>query len=67
MAPKTEKVSLDQFLSVIKQSHDSALPADGSPVGCCQVQNNQTGGVFKIPTDAATCQSLGGVFTPGPC
>jgi hypothetical protein len=66
-APKTEKVSLDHFLSVVKNSHVTALAATGNPVGCCQVQNTQTGGVFQIPTDAATCQPIGGVFTPGPC
>jgi hypothetical protein len=67
VAPKTEKVSLEHFLSVVKNSHDNALASTGSPTGCCQVQNTQTGGVFQIPTDSATCQSIGGVFTPAPC
>jgi hypothetical protein len=68
VAPKSEKVSLEHWLSHVKSSHDDALASSGaSPSGCCQVQNQQTGGVFQIPTDAATCQSIGGVFTPGPC
>lgn len=67
IAPKTEKVSLEHFLSVVKNSHLTALATAGNPSGCCQVQNTATGGVFQIPTDAATCQSIGGVFTPGPC
>jgi hypothetical protein len=64
---KTEKVSLEHWLGAIKSSHEQALAAAVSPSGCCQVQNQQTGGVFKIPTDAATCQAMGGVFTAGPC
>jgi hypothetical protein len=67
MKPEATQVSLDQFLGAVKKSHDDALAANGSPVGCCQVQNTQTGGVFQIPTDATTCQSIGGVFIPGPC
>lgn len=66
-APAIQKVSINQWLSAIKSCHISALEAKATPSGCCQVQNQMTGGVFQIPTDAATCQAIGGVFTPGPC
>jgi hypothetical protein len=66
-APKIENIELHQWLGVIKNNHETALAAAATPSGCCQVQNQQTGGVFQIPTDAATCQSIGGVFIPGPC
>jgi hypothetical protein len=66
-SPKIEKIELHQWLGVIKDTHETALAAAATPSGCCQVQNQQTGGVFQIPTDAATCQSIGGVFIPGPC
>jgi len=67
MAQETQHISLDHWLGLIKQSHEGALAAAASPAGCCQVQNPQTGGVFRIPTDAGTCQAMGGTFTPGPC
>jgi hypothetical protein len=65
--PKIEQMHLENWLDTIKKSHETALAAAATPSGCCQVQNQQTGGVFQIPTDAATCQSIGGVFIPGPC
>ena len=67
VSPKIEKVDLERWMSTVKSGHEIALAATGTPSGCCQVQNQQTGGVFQIPTDAATCQSIGGVFIPGPC
>lgn len=67
MAPDIQKVTLDHWLKTIKSSHTMALASSPTPSGCCQVQNQQTGGVFQIPTDFATCQAIGGVFTPGPC
>jgi hypothetical protein len=69
VSPKIEKVDLETWMSTIKSGHENALAATAAatPVGCCQVQNQQTGGVFQIATDAATCQSIGGVFVPGPC
>ena len=66
-SPKIEKIELHQWLSALKNNHKTALADAATPSGCCQVQNQQTGGVFQIPTDAATCQSIGGVFIPGPC
>jgi hypothetical protein len=66
-APKKEKVGLETWLSTIQTNHENALTLTGTPSGCCQVQNQQTGGVYQIPTDASTCQAIGGVFTPGPC
>ena len=71
MVKKTvQKISLEQWLDIVKSGHEEAakamIPAaDGA--GCCTVQNPQTGGVYQIPTDAATCTAIGGTFSPGPC
>jgi hypothetical protein len=69
MTAKIEKVTLEKWLDVIKDSHTQAAASATAtaPAGCCLVQNQQTGGVYQIPTDAGTCQAIGGIFTPGPC
>ena len=66
-SPQVEQIALHQWLGMIQNNHETTIAAATTPSGCCQVQNQQTGGVFQIPTDAATCQSIGGVFIPGPC
>lgn len=67
MATDDQKISLKGWLAEIKKSHEMAAAPPASPSGCCQVSNPQTGGFYLIPTDAATCQAIGGTFTPGPC